>query len=429
MKVEITNELSGDTYSKSIKKKSITIGRHKDCDVVINEEGISRKHIQIEELDGGTYTITDLGSANGTFINEEKLDPNKPTDFNFFFPAKLGFHIIIALTEDDGRSLGVEAKKEDDAAAFLASQGIKATGASSTRPRPNRTTSTGSSKIQIERSTSKGRSSISGRALKREEAKGKASKKNRKGSRGYLKLLIIAGLAYGYWEYFMKEKIEEAPPAPPVTKTKPKVPAKPKTPPKPKFPADPQLVVANTSKCMDSVGQMVCMIINKSDYNEGAYLLDKTLFISLEAAKGYRTLKGNYRLLDSDKKNLILLGKKSIGLRFSEVLFIRSNYRIGKNTANDYGNYIIGHYAIDNRIMNVINQNKDKIEMVAFVVYQKENNSISIVSNAAIGIKELEALNTQADAQKNRLILKYGFISGHKRDFITVFRKKFIGMK
>ena len=51
----------------------IEIGRALECDISILEPALSRKHAELEPLDGG-LVIRDLGSANGTFVNAEKVD-------------------------------------------------------------------------------------------------------------------------------------------------------------------------------------------------------------------------------------------------------------------------------------------------------------------------------------------------------------------
>jgi len=47
---------------------SLTIGRHPESDVVIDNAAVSGKHAKIDGLEGG-YFITDLKSTNGTFLN------------------------------------------------------------------------------------------------------------------------------------------------------------------------------------------------------------------------------------------------------------------------------------------------------------------------------------------------------------------------
>lgn len=62
--------------------KTITIGRHPDNNVVINDQIVGRHHLQITQHDDGHFSVLDLNSKNGTFINgkrvygEVRLSPN-----------------------------------------------------------------------------------------------------------------------------------------------------------------------------------------------------------------------------------------------------------------------------------------------------------------------------------------------------------------
>lgn len=46
----------------------ITIGRHPDCDVVLNDQGVSRQHAEVRREDA-QFVLVDLGSLNGTRVN------------------------------------------------------------------------------------------------------------------------------------------------------------------------------------------------------------------------------------------------------------------------------------------------------------------------------------------------------------------------
>lgn len=50
----------------------ITIGRRADNHLVIDGDNISRQHVAIERR-GGEYFLTDLGSANGTYVNDARI--------------------------------------------------------------------------------------------------------------------------------------------------------------------------------------------------------------------------------------------------------------------------------------------------------------------------------------------------------------------
>jgi hypothetical protein len=50
----------------------VTIGRMKESDVVLSDPGASRKHAEIRKKDG-QYVLADLGSTNGTLLNERAV--------------------------------------------------------------------------------------------------------------------------------------------------------------------------------------------------------------------------------------------------------------------------------------------------------------------------------------------------------------------
>lgn len=50
-------------------KKDVSIRRDPTCDICLDNAGISRHHARIERTPGG-YVVEDMGSANGTFLND-----------------------------------------------------------------------------------------------------------------------------------------------------------------------------------------------------------------------------------------------------------------------------------------------------------------------------------------------------------------------
>lgn len=48
------------------------VGRSPDCQIIINEKGVSREHFAIH-VKGQIFTIEDLGSKNGTFLNGKNI--------------------------------------------------------------------------------------------------------------------------------------------------------------------------------------------------------------------------------------------------------------------------------------------------------------------------------------------------------------------
>lgn len=57
-------------------KKTVRVGRDPECEIILNEDGISRVHAIIERENDGSFTIIDMGSTNGTYINGVKLLSN-----------------------------------------------------------------------------------------------------------------------------------------------------------------------------------------------------------------------------------------------------------------------------------------------------------------------------------------------------------------
>jgi pSer/pThr/pTyr-binding forkhead associated (FHA) protein len=50
----------------------MTIGRQADCDISIPGDEISRHHAKLQVLPDGVM-VEDMGSANGTFINDKRV--------------------------------------------------------------------------------------------------------------------------------------------------------------------------------------------------------------------------------------------------------------------------------------------------------------------------------------------------------------------
>ncbi len=48
------------------------LGRGTEADIVVDDSGVSRQHIRLDRTDYGTI-ITDLGSTNGTFVEDQRI--------------------------------------------------------------------------------------------------------------------------------------------------------------------------------------------------------------------------------------------------------------------------------------------------------------------------------------------------------------------
>jgi pSer/pThr/pTyr-binding forkhead associated (FHA) protein len=53
--------------------EAVTVGRSQDCDVVVGEETVSRFHAELRHGDGDEWTVRDLDSTNGTWLNGSRV--------------------------------------------------------------------------------------------------------------------------------------------------------------------------------------------------------------------------------------------------------------------------------------------------------------------------------------------------------------------
>jgi hypothetical protein len=69
----------GETRSIVLTAEMMTIGRSPECHIAIDDKGASRRHAQIRRKDD-TYTLTDLGSTNGTRLNGQTIQARELSD-------------------------------------------------------------------------------------------------------------------------------------------------------------------------------------------------------------------------------------------------------------------------------------------------------------------------------------------------------------
>ena len=50
-----------------------TSGRHPDSDIFLDDVTVSRRHAEFHR-DGGGFTVRDVGSLNGTYVNRERVE-------------------------------------------------------------------------------------------------------------------------------------------------------------------------------------------------------------------------------------------------------------------------------------------------------------------------------------------------------------------
>lgn len=57
----------------------VTFGRAAECDVVLNDHSMSRRHARFV-AEGDDWIVEDLGARNGTFVNGERVDGRRPVE-------------------------------------------------------------------------------------------------------------------------------------------------------------------------------------------------------------------------------------------------------------------------------------------------------------------------------------------------------------
>jgi pSer/pThr/pTyr-binding forkhead associated (FHA) protein len=91
---------TGEELVKKIPGDSCTIGRSSTCNVVLQQDGVSRKHCLIE-IKNNEFYITDLESTNGVLIEGVKIKPNVPILFQTFFTLSFGPVQSLAIEIDE----------------------------------------------------------------------------------------------------------------------------------------------------------------------------------------------------------------------------------------------------------------------------------------------------------------------------------------
>jgi pSer/pThr/pTyr-binding forkhead associated (FHA) protein len=56
-----------------VDKPAIVVGRHRECDLALDDPQLSRKHCTLTVDANGDFFLEDLNSTNSTFLNSKKL--------------------------------------------------------------------------------------------------------------------------------------------------------------------------------------------------------------------------------------------------------------------------------------------------------------------------------------------------------------------
>lgn len=68
----ITPEEGGVKSGYPLSKDRVIIGRDVKCEIMVNDESISRQHAELLRTDDG-YKLTDMNSKNGVYVNNQRV--------------------------------------------------------------------------------------------------------------------------------------------------------------------------------------------------------------------------------------------------------------------------------------------------------------------------------------------------------------------
>jgi hypothetical protein len=85
--------------------ESVRVGRDEECDLQIGDGSISAVHAEFSLDVAGEekrFLLADLGSANGTFLNGDRIEPNTPVEISDMDSIRLGPVVKLQFFTSDG---------------------------------------------------------------------------------------------------------------------------------------------------------------------------------------------------------------------------------------------------------------------------------------------------------------------------------------
>lgn len=100
-----------ESYALDPNDPEITIGRA-NCDVTLNNPQVSRHHAQIDRQADGSHLLRDMGSANGTFVNGQRISQHSLAkgDIVQIGPFKLVYNVSRLDQYDQRGALRIDAR-------------------------------------------------------------------------------------------------------------------------------------------------------------------------------------------------------------------------------------------------------------------------------------------------------------------------------
>ncbi|MBN1137628.1 MAG: FHA domain-containing protein [Anaerolineae bacterium] len=85
----IVQQGQGTAQALRLERGLLAIGRGQDCDLVLQDTQVSRRHAELRRY-GGQWFLVDLGSTNGTFVDGARLRPDEAYPLPPGVPVQIG---------------------------------------------------------------------------------------------------------------------------------------------------------------------------------------------------------------------------------------------------------------------------------------------------------------------------------------------------
>ena len=77
-----------------IQSQAIRIGRAPDDDIIVADLGVSKHHAELRRSPDGRYSITDLGSHNGTYVNGTRVSQQELNEGDIIAIGRAAFRLV-----------------------------------------------------------------------------------------------------------------------------------------------------------------------------------------------------------------------------------------------------------------------------------------------------------------------------------------------
>ncbi len=122
-KLTLRYAIDDDAYEVVVPASGAEIGRAAECRLVIEDSEVSRHHARLS-CEDGKWTISDMGSTNGTSVNGEKLDqPGELSDGDVVTVHT--YDLLVSIEQDTGGGIVFDERDPDESmGTFVASADV-----------------------------------------------------------------------------------------------------------------------------------------------------------------------------------------------------------------------------------------------------------------------------------------------------------------